>query len=264
MELPDIELAKKALSRTKIYRSPIEKTEVRDKKVAESISPQKLKGQGIKKLHRRGKYLIMELDEGSLLLHGGMTGKFAVYPEKKSLDHTILALHFKNGNHFYFQNPRRFGKCEYVKNWREALSDLGIDPFSNRFTYKNFKEILQGHRGSVKSFLQKQEYIAGLGNVYIDEILWDAKIHPLTKIEDLNGQSLKRLFQSIPSVCRWAEEHLHPPVSTPNLEHGEQPDFLHAYGQDKKTCSRCRKSKIKKRQVAERVTYYCPNCQKKR
>lgn len=262
MELPDMEKAKRRLARARLYHSSIKKTSIQDRKVVHGISPKKLKGQRITKFRRKGKYLVMELEKGSLLFHGGMTGKFGVFPNSEELEHVVLELTLSNGKHFFFQDSRRFGECFYSENWREELSDLGIDPLKNEFTYKNFKNALHGSKSSIKPFLQKQSHIAGMGNIYIDEALWKAKVHPEAKINELNEPDLKSLFDSIPKVCRWAVNHLKPPVATSKQAIGEQLDFLKVYGRSGEKCLRCN-AKIIKKYVSQRVTYYCSSCQKK-
>ncbi|GIW37324.1 MAG: formamidopyrimidine-DNA glycosylase [Meiothermus sp.] len=218
---------------------------------------------------RRGKYLILHLDEKlEAIVHLGMTGGFRFEPHR----HTRITLHLPKQT-LYYTDPRRFGKWWVVEagDYREIalLSRLGPEPLSPDFTLTGFQKALSRTSRKIKEVLLAQEAVAGVGNIYADESLWLSKIHPERPADSLSLSEIKKLYQAIRAVMEQAVEA---GGSTLSDESYQQPSgepgyfqFHHnAYDRTGQRCNRqgC-KGTIVKMVVGGRGTHFCPLCQKR-
>lgn len=221
-----------------------------------------IKGQTIKKIERRGKYIVFYLSKQTLLVHLRMSGKFSF----KNLHHERVRLHLSDGTILHYDDTRKFGKWYLLEDPEEKLSELGIDPLSKDYTRVRFKKLLDEHTGQIKPFLLNQHYIAGLGNIYVDEALWEAKIHPKAQLNQISKK--KELYLAIPKVLKRAIANQGTSLGankgnymTLKGQRGKHKSVLNVHTQENKPCPRCN-TKIKKIIVSQRSTYFCPHCQK--
>jgi formamidopyrimidine-DNA glycosylase len=261
-----------------------------------------IKGRKIKRISRRGKNIIFELsDDFMLLVHQKMTGHFlignwklfppgrshtgreiAYLPAKQSnweplkrglLNDPVnryihLMFWLDNGFMLALSDLRKFAKVELWKkeellNSKEFRS-LGPEPLDKNFTFEKFKEILQKKRGKIKQILMDQKTIVGIGNIYSDEILWRAKIHPLKDASELNENQLKAIYDNIKKVLELAIKLRGESISDFRDLKGNKGMFDQArkvYRREGEKCFRCG-SKIKRLKIGGRSAHFCPSCQK--
>ena len=215
---------------------------------------------------RRGKYLILGLDDNSaLLVHLRMTGSFLVSEDKTLPKHTRAVIRLDNGLNMYFIDPRKFGKFQLVSGDNSPLLKLGIEPLSDMFTLDNFTGILSGKKIAIKALLVEQSMIAGIGNMYADEALFEACIHPLRAADSLSIQEIHRLHGAIRQVLSKAIEsggasvsnYFHPDGVKGKAQEGFK--VAHRRGENCFVCD----SPIERIVVRQRGTYFCPDCQRK-
>lgn len=262
-ELPDVEVYKTYLNSTSLHQK-IEQLEVHNKKVLGNISPEQLqaqlKGQEFKSTSRRGKYLGVEITDGHwLILHFGMTGSLQYFKNLEQMPpHPRVLVDFDNGFHLAYDSQRMIGRIELVEDWDDFVKaqNLGIDPLDPDFDYSNFNQLLEGKSGYIKSALMSQDILAGLGKVYSDEILFQAGIHPKTKVNRLDEASFKALFESIQEVLQEAIASQADPQQFPD-------SYLLSHRHKDGECPHCGEV-LQTIKVSGRTTYYCPNRQPNR
>jgi formamidopyrimidine-DNA glycosylase len=241
-----------------------------------------LQGKKVLKVYRRAKMIVVALESGYLLFHLKMTGQL-IYVLKKSLvagghpiastgvavpnKFTRLIFHFKNGGVLYFNDIRKFGWVKFLKNEAfEALDKAtGLEPLSKEFTFKRFEEILQRRsRTSLKAALLDQKHLVGLGNIYVDEVLYNAGLSPKRLAGSLKEKEKIKLFKAIPLILKKSIARRGTTFSDFLDAQGRQGGFaalLKVYGRASLACPRCGAPIIKSR-LAGRGTHWCKNCQK--
>ena len=188
-ELPEVETFKRYLDSTSLHQR-ITNVEVRDAYVLKRVSARelarRLKGRRFENSHRHGKHLFVRAgDELWLRLHFGMTGWLEYLKQHQEAPKTARVIfRFAEQRRLAFDDQRKFGEIELIKNIDEFLQTRGIGPDALEITLSQFKAILGKHRGAVKAILLNQQLIAGIGNLYADEILFRARMHPATKRPD--------------------------------------------------------------------------------
>ncbi len=244
-----------------------------------------IKGKKIQKIWRRGKNIIFDLSGNLfLLIHQKLTGHLllgkwelekgewqAKIPGPLAEDpmnrflHLILWL--DNNQMLALSDLRKFAKVELLdqKTLEKELSSFGPEPLEEDFTFKKFKEcLLKKKKGKIKQVLMDQEVIAGIGNIYSDEILWKAKIHPFKDVSKLNEKELKEIYQAMRKVLARAIELGGESISDFRRISGEKGYFdqeRKVYRREGEKCSRCG-TIIKKIKLAGRSAHFCPKCQK--
>ena len=229
-------------------------------------------GRTVRRLDRRGKYLVFQLDPpGFLLVHLGMSGRLEWSADYKGTHrsrsglgyseppHVRSVWAFDDGNRLLFCDPRKFGRIRYADDLAAATARLGIEPLSRRFTATALEKLLRGRARQLKPLLLDQSMIAGLGNIYSDEALFRAGLHPLTPSNRLHKRQTAALRDAIRSV-------LHEAIRC----HGTSFDWIYpggwmqrrlcVYGRTGEPCRRCG-TPIKRLRVAQRGTHICPSCQ---
>ena len=240
-------------------------------KVFHSISPtklnHKLKSQNISKLWRRGKYIILDLDQGYLAIHLRMTGRLQTKINKTDqLKHFTVLMKFENGTNLYFKDYRKFGRWYYFETLSKLEAKLGPEPLGSAFTRQFLKEGLQRSPGMIKPKLLNQKFIAGIGNIYADESLWTARIHPMEKCCNISTVKSNRLHQAIQEILNKAIGHKGTTIinfSPGDEARGNFANYLNVFGKSNEPCPRC-KTLIQKIFLGQRGTHFCPRCQKKR
>ena len=225
---------------------------------------QKLVGQKIEKLGRRGKYLIFELQASkTLIIHLKMAGALLLNFQKPN--HYIRALfHLDNGTSFAFYDKRRFGVMWLVEDKETIVGKLGPEPLADEFTTEILASRLKGRRAPIKAVLLDQNFIAGIGNMYADEALFKAKIHPLRKADSLSPAEVQNLYQSIRETLWLAIDNKGASVDAyvrPWGDLGTAHFNFQVAHRNTKPCPICG-TPIKRLPLRNRGTYFCPNCQK--
>jgi len=281
-ELPEVETIRKDLQEKITYKQ-IKDVIVNISKIIKKPSLEefiiKTKDKKIKEIDRRGKYIIIHLDsEDKLIVHLGMTG-LLIYPYNKNskeilegeikAKHNHLVFTFTDDTQLVFNDVRRFGKIFLVSNIDEVESivKLGVEPLEDYFTEEVFIQVLNKKKNSkIKSFLMKQEFITGLGNIYANEVLYRSNIHPLRLISSLNKEEVRNLYQQIKLVLSEAVELRGSTVADEAYRDtdGEKGKFakkLQVYARKGEPCIKCGHH-IEVVKIEGRSTFICPQCQK--
>jgi formamidopyrimidine-DNA glycosylase len=226
-------------------------------------------GLSIENIYRRGKYIVFCLaPKRFMLVHLRMSGRLIIAPSDEARGkHQHVIIRCQNGLDIRFHDPRKFGRLYWVKDLDEILGRLGPEPLAPSFKWTKLKEILISHKRMIKPLLLDQHLIAGLGNIYVDEALWEACIHPVTPSNVLTDHQIKGLFNAIRKVLKSGLRNrgtaLGKGVSnySPNGPgKGKNQHHLKVFRKHKTPCPRCREMIIRL-VVGQRSTHICPLCQ---
>lgn len=257
-ELPDVEAFRRYADATALHR-PIEDVTLRSRLV-EGVTAQTvrrhLRGAKLTGTRRHGKHLFLRCSsQGWLRLHFGMTGYLQAWEVGDEPEHTELRLDLAGGRHLAYVNQRKLGAISWTNDVDAfvANSGLGPDPLADGLHAADLDELLEGRRGTIKGALMDQSLLAGLGNVYVDEILFHAGIDPRSKARDL--EEIDSLDRAMREVIETAIEHQADPARLPS-------DWLLPHRQPDAPCPRCAGT-ITRIQVVGRATYLCPNHQQR-
>jgi formamidopyrimidine-DNA glycosylase len=227
--------------------------------------PRKLSGSKIIDLNRRGKHIIFSLDNGKyLIVHLRMTGALIVRPESEAPDKFIrVIIHLNDKTAIHFRDVRRFGRMWLVEDVNTVVGKLGIEPLEEGFTPRALTRILKGRKLPIKSLLLDQTLIAGIGNMYADEALFQAGIYPLRAANSLKTSEIKNLQSAIQSVLQKGIRNKGASTDTyirPEGTRGSaQLEFQVAHRKGEK-CPGCG-GVIERILVGQRSTFFCPKCQ---
>jgi formamidopyrimidine-DNA glycosylase len=222
--------------------------------------------QEILAVNRRGKYLLLPLSRGdTVVIHLGMSGVIRQTPSDRHI-RVRLRLSGDEPNVLYFQDTRRFGRF-LVANESDfsgipTLFQLGPEPLSDDFTADRLLEKLHS-KTAIKTLLLNQRAVAGLGNIYVDEALWEIGVHPLTPGKTITKAEAQRLVTAVQRILGAAIDSGGTSLKDYRTVKGEEGHFqsaLHAYGRAGEPCHRCQ-TPIEKIVVAQRGTHSCPRCQ---
>ena len=221
-------------------------------------------GHRIQEVDRRGKFMIAALDEGlEMIMHLGMTGSFS-FGDKDAWSRAILSL--DDGRELVFRDPRRFGRLAVVDagdySTLPTLAALGPEPLSDDFDPVEFARVLARTTAPIKPFLLSQRPVAGVGNIYADEALWIARIHPLSRrVGPERARLLHGAIREVLSASIEREGTTFRDFQMVNGESGRNASFLVAYGRAGQPCPRC-STPLRKIVLGGRGTTYCPRCQR--
>lgn len=260
-ELPDIETFKHYLDDTSL-RQKITSTTVTKARILEGVSSAQL-ARALKHsifcaTRRHGKYLAVALEDGrQLVLHFGMTGYLQyVQADEPDSRYARLIVTFDNGHRLDYDNKRMLGRVRLVDDFDRLIETLELGPDALAISAKDFDERLGAHTGAIKSTLMNQAIVAGLGNTYTDEILFQARIHPATPVGLLSGAERKTIYRMMLKVLHKAIE-----VET---ERARLPrSYITPHRRAGAPCPR-RNGTIHQTRVGGRSAYYCPSCQPRR
>lgn len=230
-------------------------------------------GYRIREINRRGKYLVFVLEGANrpttppiryLLVHLRMTGGFRFHrPEEKRDKHVHVALRLDDGRELRFRDPRKFGRMWLVDDPELVTGKLGPEPFE--MSRAEFAKRIRARRGRIKPLLLNQTFIAGIGNIYADESLWYARIHPLREVSTLTNHEIGALYNAIRRVLNKAigvgGTSFDVNYRRINGMSGQFQEDLRVVGRAGEPCRRCG-TPIIKTVVGQRGTHYCPHCQK--
>lgn len=221
-----------------------------------------IQGLTIDKVFRRGKFIGIRSASTSpqfLFVHLRMSGTLDVVSREAPIaTHDRVILTLNNGKSIRFNDTRKFGRMYLCTDPTVVVGKLGVEPLSSEFTPAVLSDLLQKRSTRIKPFLLDQTMIAGLGNIYVDEALWKARIHPLTPANRVSEKKIELLHRSI-------TETLHEAISLLGTDFGDGvvDGGMYApkvYGREDEPCARCA-SPIRKTTVGQRGTHYCPRCQ---
>ncbi len=235
-----------------------------DRPSVEEFSRQIL-GKRIEDVGLRGKFLVLKLSgRRMLLVHLRMTGRLLLVDSTLPWQpHTRLSFRLDNGEELRFVIVRKFGRLYLVDDPQEVLGDLGPEPLEENFEVEDFCALFDGRRGMIKPLLLNQRFIAGLGNIYVDEALFKAGLHPQRTADTLSTDELSRLYSAVREVLRQGIEDKGTSRSDyvrPDGSEGTHQQRLSVSGRDNEPCPRCGAT-IERLVVGGRGTYICPRCQ---
>src|SRR5262245_13839810 len=269
-ELPEVETIRLGLL-DRVRNQRIERVDIRCNRIVLRLRPREMAtamtGQTIHDIQRRGKFLLFKLDDYCLLVHLGMSGQLTYWDKSQRDDnrffvtvtglqqarqhavdkHTHVRVCLADGNALHYRDIRQFGRWRLYRNdaFHEAREfwGLGLEPFDRSYTFPMFVKRFQGRKLHIKSLLLDQRFVAGVGNIYADEALFEARIHPERLAHSLSDEERRSLFRAIPKVLRRGLKH--GGTSFQNYfnadgEAGNNQQALRVYGRDGETCRRCR------------------------
>ena len=272
-ELPEVETVVRGLRAVlpgrRIVNVRLGKTDFIDDPAALELQ---LPGSRIVAVRRHGKFILVELEsangrkqEASLLIHLGMTGQLVTCPpEVPVAPHTHVFLALDDGRELRYTDIRRFGRMGMLASTahESVLGKLGLDPLEA--TEEEFRARFRSRRAHIKALLLDQRVLRGMGNIYTDESLWRARIHPRRLGANLNDKEIHQLHAVVRRVLNEAIRLGGSSISDYVDAEGQRGEFQirhRAYGREGKKCSRCAK-KIRRIIVAGRSSYFCPFCQR--
>lgn len=272
-ELPEVETVRKTLKKLavdktikdisvfwpKIIKNPLEVEQFIDALIGETIVD----------VGRRGKFLIIYTGNFALVSHLRMEGKYGLYPKDEPFDkHTHVLFHFTDGTELRYRDVRKFGTMHLFKKGdefkTEPLIGLGPEPFSEEFTVDYLAKKVAKTNRKIKTALLDQKVFVGLGNIYVDEALFRAGIHPERLANTLTKNELSLLHREIVATLSEAVKKGGSTIRSYVNSQGEIGMFqleLYAYGRNGEECKRCG-TPLEKTTVGGRGTHYCPQCQK--
>jgi formamidopyrimidine-DNA glycosylase len=272
-ELPEVETVRRGLEPALLGRR-LERVEILDGRLVRPFEPlevaAELEGEVVERLERRGKYLVFRFETGRVLLvHLRMTGSFVHTPNGPLPDdpYRRAVLTLDNGADVGYRDVRRFGTWLLLEpgELEPYLAErLGDEPFAEAFTPRALARRLESRRAPVKAVLLDQRSLAGMGNIYADEALWRARIHPLRAAGELEHTEVEQLHEGIRAALELGIARQGATLSdyrTPNGDSGTMQEEFEAYGREGEPCSRCG-TPIAKTRVAGRGSWFCPYCQR--
>jgi formamidopyrimidine-DNA glycosylase len=273
-ELPEVETVRRRLE-PKLVGRRFERVEISDPRLTRPFDPvevaAQLEGERVVAVDRRGKYVVFRFETGrALLIHLRMTGNVLHLAAGKTLDedrHRRAVVRLDDGSDVVYRDVRRFGtwllaELDEVEPYLAAR--LGREPLDTAFTTKRLAEALHKRRGPVKAAILDQRRLAGVGNIYADEALWRARIHPQRPAGELDLDELRALHRGIRAALKAGIERQGATLRdyrTPDGASGRMQHEFKVYGREGEPCPRCGRA-IAKIRAAGRGTWFCPGCQR--
>jgi formamidopyrimidine-DNA glycosylase len=257
-ELPDVEVSRRYLDATALHQ-PVAHTHVEDSAVLSGTTPQglgrALSHQSFLSTQRHGKYLLVELERrGWMVLHFGMTGSIKYFKARGDAPrYTQVLFSFDNGFHLAYIAPRKLGAVGLADNPQALAAAHHLGPDALDADLDRFRELAAGRRGAVKSWLMDQQSLAGIGNVYSDEILFQAGIHPKRPVHKLDDSEIARLHEQLRDVLCAAIDAEADPARMPD-------HFLLPRRRPGAECPRC-SGTVQTIKAGGRTAWFCPTCQ---
>lgn len=257
-ELPDVEQFKKYADATALNQQ-IDDVEFKDKRMLASSAQnikKALKDHKFINTKRIGKFLLLETDDNMhhwLVLHFGMTGELDYFKDDEQPKYSRMLIHFKNGYHLALNDRRLLGKIDLADNPESYQKKKDLGPDALEISENEFRKIFENKKGKIKPVLMDQHLVTGIGNIYADEILFQSKIHPEKKINEIDEKQFSTLYKKMKMVLKTAIRKDADPKKFPE-------DFLIPNRKARGICPHCN-GKVKKIRVSGRGTYFCPSCQ---
>ena len=267
-ELPEVETIARQLRARGVEGREILSVKVNWARTVEPLSvasfSRQVRGTTIDEISRVGKWMMFLLSSGkTIMIHLRMAGGFSMEPGQ----HDRLVFKLSDGPTLHYRDTRKFGRWKLVDDPQEILAKLGPDALTRRFTQKYFREAMRKRHRMIKPLILDQSIVAGLGNIYADEALWEAKIHPERRADSLDDAELSTLFKAIKHVLAIGVKNRGTSLGDGKTnyrdvegEAGGHREKVKAYGRSGKPCVRCG-TFLEKIVVAQRGTTFCPVCQ---
>ncbi len=257
-ELPDVETFQKVLDATSLHQELID-VQVLNARVLDGLSPLRLRqtlvGQEFRSTRRHGKYLFAEVDDSHwLVLHFGMTGDLDYGKAREPGPHDRVVFSFRGGSRLAYVCPRLFGRIALTESVERFVQGRNLGPDAMHIGAGEFVSRIRQSKATVKSRLMDQSCIAGVGNLYSDETLFQSSLHPAFPCHRLTSEQARRLYRDMRKVLRMAIRKKADPWAMP-------PSYLLPYRQRDGSCPTCHTG-LTRDTVAGRTTYWCPQCQR--
>src|SRR4051795_90298 len=224
-----------------------------------------VKGRQIQAVGRRGKQLVIDLDDGAFLtIHLKMTGQLFVVPEERPHDpYERLALTLDDGRELRFRDIRKFGRVGLYEADDHPFDDVGPEPLDDRFTLREFRRRIRARRARLKPLLVDQSFLAGVGNIYADEALWRSRLHPLRSAASLRPHDERSLYGHIREILAEAIERRGSSIDDYTAPDGDgaMQERLDVYQRTGEPCRRCGRP-IRRIVIGIRATHFCSWCQR--
>ncbi len=274
-ELPEVETIRRALNQH-LPGLRIEKVRVRDARLRSPVDERKLKrlivGQAIREINRRAKYLLIHFaNDADLILHLGMSGRLLLLREALPFEkHDHVIFYFENQTELRFRDPRRFGLVDAIQSAElendPRFANLGPEPLDPQTRARVLFERANHLKKPIKNLLMDARFVVGVGNIYANEALFHAGIHPFTPAHSLSPADWQRLLSAIKKILRNAIQKGGTTLNDFVNSDGEMGYFqlsLAVYDKEGQRCPICQ-TKIAREVQVGRSTYFCPRCQKLR
>jgi len=268
-ELPEVETTVRALREPLIGRTIIAVHNDWPRHVGMPGLPElqtRIRGQRIERIDRRGKYLVFTLNSGeTLIIHLKMTGHLSVVDQDAPPDpyaHTIFVL--DQGQELRFRDPRKFGRVYLARDRYEILGSLGPEPLEPAFTVEVLCRRLKGRKRALKPLLLDQGFIAGVGNIYADEALYYAGLHPQRRADSLSEADVTALHASIRQVLQTGIEREGASIDRyvkPDGSKGDMQNAVAVFQRTGQPCYGCETGIVQRIVLGGRSTHFCPICQ---
>lgn len=224
-------------------------------------------GQKVTHITRRAKYIVIHMTHDMLIVHLRMTGR--LYVTDAAAQHDVDKwVHVKfgldGGKELRFSDVRKFGKLYLTDDLDDVMAGIGPEPLEDDFTAGVFKERLQGRSKVIKALLLDQTFVAGVGNIYADEALHRAGIHPQRTADSLTDAEITRLHETVRAALNDGINHEGASINwyrKPDGTQGNSQNHFYVYGRDDDLCRTCQQAQIEKIRVGQRGTHFCPHCQ---
>jgi formamidopyrimidine-DNA glycosylase len=274
-ELPEVETIRASLA-PELTGRRLDRVAILDPRLTRPEPPQSvaaaLEGEVVADVRRRGKYLLVVFESGRhLLVHLRMTGN-VLHPAPEGYEndpHVRAVVRLDDGSDVVYRDVRRFGTWELVEPGELvayfAARGLGVEPLGRSFTRQGLTRSLAGRRAPIKAALLDQRAAAGIGNIYADEALWYARVHPLTPAGELGEEQVAALRDGVRTALRLGIRRRGATLRDyrgTDGSRGRMQDEFRVYGREHEPCERCG-TPIAKTRVAGRGTWYCPTCQRR-
>ena len=272
-ELPEVQTVVNDLQTAGLIGKTIVGTQVFWPRTVAALTPEefcrKIRGQTVKTLWRRAKFIVFDFVEPlHLFIHLRMSGRLHLTsPDEPRQKHEHLLLDFDDGRQLRFHDTRKFGRMYLVNNPEQVIGALGPEPLDPTFTPTLLAERLQARQRLLKPLLLDQTFLAGLGNIYVDEALWEARLHPQRLSSSLSAAEAQALHQAIQDVLYRGLKNLGTTLGTGKANfysvsrrEGRNKEELHVFRRASLPCPRCQTT-IERIVVGQRSTHICPTCQ---
>jgi formamidopyrimidine-DNA glycosylase len=266
-ELPEVETIARQIA-LRYLSARIEEVTVQPCIIFRNTTPEEFKGslegKTLYQVERYGKFMYWRVDDVYPVFHLGMSGIFindrnsSLYPR-----HIHIGFRFSGGLQLFFQDVRKFSKI-YLYRQIPDFANMGLDPTGENFTLNNLRKLLHLKKMILKTFLMDQHILAGIGNIYANEILFDAGLHPARKTQSLKEAEIKKLYNSIKKILDLATKRFGTTYSayrTVEGANGGNQNFLKVYQRYGESCVKCGKP-IERTVMNSRSTFFCKKCQK--
>lgn len=268
-ELPEVETITRDLRR-KILDQKIKDITVYDNRVIRQPAGQfvdGLKGRRLNKISRRGKALILELDNGRyFVVQLMMTGQLIDSARPRQDKVTKVSLHLSGGRYLHYNDQRLFGRLQVVDNLEQVpyFSKLGPEPLTDGFSPSWLAKKLKGRKVPIKALLMDHTFVAGIGNIYASEILFQSRVNPKRPAHRLNKEEIVKLHAATKKILAEAIRWRGTSMNTYRDANGKEGGFMRrikVYGRENASCPRC-KTPLSKILQRGRSTFFCPQCQR--